>query len=80
MEAIKNLIENVFGASAVAAGIFLMFCWSVGTLYWVWMAIKIGSFWMFVIGIAGPLIVFTGPIGAYSLFFGIPDWIWNTFG
>ena len=29
---------------------------------------------------SGPTIVVTGPIGAYSLIFGTPNWIFNTFG
>ena len=51
----------------------------LGFFYWLWMAIKIGSFWMFVVGIS-PLAFMTVPVGAWSFFFGMPDWVGNMFG
>tara|TARA_Y100000992_G_C20990902_1_gene361894 strand:+ start:84 stop:305 length:222 start_codon:yes stop_codon:yes gene_type:complete len=52
---------------------------AVGAIYWIWMSIQLGSFFMFFLGIAGPVVIFTGPVGAYSLIYGIPDWVYNYF-
>ena len=79
MESIKNFFEGLFGA---AAGIVMMtcfFCYSVGTIYWLWVAIQIGSFWMFVLGFIPPTAVFTGFVGGYAMIFGTPDWVLSTF-
>ena len=51
----------------------------IGFFYWLWMSINIGSFWMFIVGIT-PFVIITVPVGAWSLFFGIPDWVVNIFG
>jgi hypothetical protein len=50
----------------------------VGTLgwaYWMWMAIKLGSFGMFFFGILGPFAMVAGVLGLWSFFFGIPNWL-----
>ncbi|HIO47356.1 TPA: maltose ABC transporter permease [Candidatus Poribacteria bacterium] len=53
----------------------------LGGVYWLWMAIQLGSFWMFAIGLVFPISgIVTCPVGAWSLLFGIPDWIHNLFG
>ena len=52
----------------------------LGELYWLWVSIQIGSFWMFVFGLAGPLVLIAAPVGAYGLFFGMPQWVFNLFG
>ena len=52
---------------------------AVGAIYWIWMSIQLGSFFMFFLGIAGPVVIFTGPVGAYSLIYVIPDWVYNYF-
>ena len=52
----------------------------IGELYWLWISIQIGSFWMFVFGLAGPLIIIAAPVGAYGLLFGMPQWVFNLFG
>lgn len=63
---------------------FLAICLSIlfvlGELYWLWTAIQIGSFWMFICGIIPPFIVVTGTVGAWSLLFGVPDWVTGLFG
>ena len=53
---------------------------AVGGLYWFWMAIQIGSFLMFVIGFFPPTgLLVAVPVGAWSLLFGVPDWIFAWF-
>lgn len=66
-------------SSSILAGI-LIFIALFGGLYWLWMAITLGSFWMFVIGLFPLFYIVTAPVGAWSLVFGIPDWIFNFFG
>ena len=58
----------------------LMLLIPLGELYWLWVSIQIGSFWMFVFGLAGPLVLIAAPVGAYGLFFGMPQWVFNLFG
>lgn len=58
--------------------LFILF--GLGDLYWLWMAVQIESFWMFVIGLFLPAAIVTGPVGAWSLLFGIPNWIHSLFG
>ena len=46
MQAIKDFFEGLFGAAAGAVMFAFMISFSVGTLYWLWMAIQLGSFLM----------------------------------
>ena len=62
-----------------AIGLALLGSFIVGEIYWIWMSIQLGSFFMFFIGIAGPTMLFTAPVGAWSFFFGIPNWVINFF-
>ena len=52
----------------------------LGDLYWIWMAIQLGSFWMFVIGVLGPVAFLTGAVGAWSFFFEPTTFIYEWFG
>tara|TARA_Y100000588_G_C13664075_1_gene673342 strand:+ start:430 stop:627 length:198 start_codon:yes stop_codon:yes gene_type:complete len=52
----------------------------LGDLYWIWMAIQLGSFWMFVIGVMGPVAFLTGAVGVWSFFFEPPTFIYEWFG
>ncbi|AVV83762.1 hypothetical protein [Shewanella putrefaciens] len=52
---------------------------SVGALYWLWMAIQLKSFLMFLVGLFPFFMIITGPVGAYSLLFGTPEWVYNWF-
>ena len=52
----------------------------LGELFWLWTAVDIGSFWMFVIGLIPPFFIVTCPVGAWSLLFGVPDWVTSLFG
>jgi hypothetical protein len=80
MDTIKGFFEGLFGAAAglVMMAFFLSF--SVGTLYWLWMAIQLGSFLMFAVILFPPAFIVTGPVGAYALIFGPPQWVINMFG
>jgi len=80
METIKNFFTGIFGAAAGVVMIGFFICYGVGTIYWIWMSIQIGSFWMFLLGVAGPTILFTGLVGGYSMIFGTPNWVLSTFG
>lgn len=72
MERIKEILGGTLGI--ILWGLFI-----IGELYWIWMSIQLGSFVMFFLGLAGPIIIITAPIGAWSILFGIPDWIINLF-
>ena len=79
MHAIKSFFHSMFSAMGGVMLIVLYFSMSVGMLYWLWMAIDLGSFLMFLV-LFSPLLILTGPIGIFSLVFGTPDWIVNLFG
>ncbi len=51
----------------------------LGELYWLWTAIQLGSFSMFVLGLIPPFQLLAMPVGAYMFVFGIPDWVINWF-
>mgnify|MGYP000284359129 CR=1 FL=1 len=66
----------------VVGGTFMMALWAlfaIGELYWLWTAFQIGSFFMFVVGVGGPTILVAAPVGAWSLLFGVPDWVYDFF-
>jgi hypothetical protein len=75
-ESIDWLIVRLIGWGGIAV-MSLLF---IGDLYWLWVAIHMGSFIMFVAGLMGPVAAITAPIGAYMLFFGVPQWIIAAFG
>ena len=50
-----------------------------GWIYWLWMAVHLGSFLMLVIGLAGPLAALASLIGLWSLVFGAPLWLVHLF-
>ena len=52
----------------------------VGGLYWLWTAIQLKSFSMFLLGVIPFLWIVTSPIGLYSLITDVPDWIYDFFG
>ena len=52
-----------------------MLCGTLGWAYWMWMAIKLGSFAMFFFGILGPFAIIAGTLGLWSFLFGIPHWL-----
>mgnify|MGYP004187672591 CR=1 FL=1 len=70
------MTDKLFGTALFC----LMMMLPIGELYWLWTSIQIGSFWMFVFGLAGPLILIAAPVGAYGLLFGMPQWVFHFFG
>ena len=74
--ALKERLESI--ASIPAYGVMLLF--AVGDVYWLWTAIKLGSFWMFAIGLIPPFMIVSIVVGSWSLIFGIPEWVYSLFG
>lgn len=69
-------IKEAIGAlSGTVAGICFMLSATLGWAYWMWLAIKLGSFGMFFIGIFGPFALIAGVLGLWSFLFGIPIWL-----
>lgn len=71
---------ELFAGSIGMVCVGLFFLISLGDLYWIWMSIQLGSFMMFVAGLFPLFFIVTGPVGAWSLLFGVPDWVVNMFG
>ena len=76
MRAITDLLQGVLGIMMIPIMILL----SLGNIYWLWMAIQIGSFSMFVVGMFPLFIIVTAPVGGWSLVFGMPHWVYSFFG
>lgn len=76
MSTIGELFTGVMGL--VFVGLLILI--GLGDLYWLWMSIQLGSFMMFVAGLFPLFYIVTGPVGAWSLLFGMPDWVVNLFG
>jgi len=72
--AIKIYLTSVLTTFGIGLIIMLVNLIIIGEVYWLYSSYKIGSFWMGLIGIS-PLGIFTAPIGLYSLFFGMPNWL-----
>lgn len=73
---IKDLFAGVMGISLMVIYPLI----GLGDLYWLWMAIQFGNFKMFLAGLFPLFFIVTGPVGAWSLFFGTPDWVIRIFG
>lgn len=80
MQLIEAFIKIVLGAVTGLFVILFGIALPVGGLYWMWIAIQIGSFWMFVLGIIPPAWPITSTVGIYSLLFGAPHWVFTWFG
>jgi len=72
MQSLKNFFAGLLGSTF---GIFFFLSATLGWAYWMWMAIKLGSFGMFFLGLLGPLAAVAGFLGLWSFFFGLPLWI-----
>lgn len=59
---------------AIQAFIGLM---GIGHLYWMWLTVKSESFGLFLLSFFPLTCVVTGPLGAFSLLFGTPEWLVN---
>ena len=70
----NNTITNIIAAIILTfAALF-----PLGGIYWVWIAIMLGSPTMVVLGILAGLV--TWPIGVYMLLVGVPSWVVTVFG
>ncbi len=76
MSKISELFEGAMGMAFMGVIILI----GLGNLYWLWMSIQLGSFMMFVAGLFPLFFIVTGPAGAWSLLFGVPDWVISMFG
>ncbi|HEY2210801.1 MAG TPA: hypothetical protein VGH62_04100 [Bradyrhizobium sp.] len=47
----------------------------LGWVYWLWLAVKVGSFVMFVFGVFFPLAIIAAILGLWSLLVGMPTWL-----
>jgi hypothetical protein len=63
------------GYVGVPAFTVIAFALISGWAYWIWLAIKLDSFGMFLFGLLGPLGIVAALFGLWSLFFGLPAWI-----
>jgi hypothetical protein len=72
----KNFVETGCFILIYATMVLL----AIGQLYWFWMAVKFGSFGMFLVGVFPLSWIVTAPVGAYSFLFKIPDWVVRFFG
>lgn len=72
----SRFFDSLSGFALGAAFILMV----IGELYWLFISLQIGSFWMFLLGIF-PITAFFlgGPVGAWSLVFGVPNWIYSLF-
>lgn len=76
----SDFLEKLNSAVGGVSIIVGMIAISIGGLYWLWVAIQIGSFFMFLVGIFPLFYIVTGPVGAWGLLFGMPNWVFNIFG
>lgn len=76
----RETIKEAGGLLAGGIGIAFWVLIGVGDLYWLWMSLKWGGFLMFFLGMFPPTaILFTAPMGAWSMVFGAPDWLYSLF-
>lgn len=72
----SKIIDAIGAPFFIALAVLIL----IGDFYWLFQALQWGSFIMFIIGMAGPSIIISGPVGAYALIFGWPSWIAGMFG
>jgi len=51
----------------------------LANMYWLWLALKLGSLSMFVVGLIPVSWIVTGPVGVWALLFDVPKWVLDTF-
>lgn len=57
----------------------IMLLLPIGWLYWLWLAIKIGGFAMFVLALLPITTPIAAILGGWSFLFGMPDWAYSFF-
>jgi hypothetical protein len=68
-------IEAILGSAFAGLYVILGLGLFVGWAYWMWMAIQLGSFLMFVFGLLGPVGLLASFFGLWSIIFGVPIWL-----
>jgi hypothetical protein len=71
----RNWIASLVGMIGATGAYAVIFFGFAGWAYWMWMAIQLGSFWMFLFGLLGPLGLIAALLGMWSLIFGAPAWL-----
>jgi hypothetical protein len=71
----RAVINNVLTFSGGLFAFSLYIGLFAGWAYWMWMAIHLGSFGMFVLGLLGPGGAIAAVLGLWSFLFGIPGWL-----
>lgn len=72
-------LATILGGISGLIMVFIYMLLGVGELYWLWMSIQIGSFWMFVFGFIPPTMFIAMFVGVYALFYGLPSWVYSFF-
>lgn len=80
MSKIRGMISGLFEGAMGMTFMGLIILVALGNLYWLWMSIHIGSFLMFAAAFFPLFTIITGPVGAWSFFFGAPNWVIKIFG
>lgn len=80
MEPLKGFFGSALGSGFGLLALGAVVLANVGGIYWLWLAIKLGSFGMFILGVIPPAWIITAPVGAWSLLFGPPYWVLRMFG
>lgn len=78
MNNLKLFFTSLLTSYGIGIFVILINILIIGEVYWLYCSYQIGSFLMGIIGIS-PLGIFTAPMGAYSLIFGMPDWLISWF-
>jgi len=74
MALMKELFEGIAGLIIMTAVVLTV----LGAMYWLWLAVQMGSVWMFVIGVIPIFVIVTGPVGVWSYVSGsLPEWVTN---
>lgn len=71
----RNIITSLIGMVGATAFYVISIGMLPGWVFWLWMAIQFGSFWMFLFAFVGPLGIVAAILGLWSLLFGIPGWL-----
>lgn len=79
LQAMRAFLYHTFGAFGVFVQIGLFVLCPVGALFWLWMATQLGSFIMafcLFFPLTTPIAIV---VGAYSVLFGAPGWVFTLF-
>ena len=66
-----SIVSVAAGIAIYAIPLSLMTGWA----FWIWMAIQLGSFGMFLFAILGPFAFVAAGLGFWSFLFGAPAWL-----